>query len=128
LKTAEDAVTMYGMEDYFDEVVDGEAEDIVDAENREECDAAPGDLPTIADGQPPERRRAAAVPAVHAAAFAATGFVAGAAAAALVKRRNGRRLGRGSARTGLRRSAEGLPVISSHTYLVRVQVLGHPAE
>lgn len=116
---------MCGMADEFDEVVDGEAQELTDGENEREL--RPEELPAIAELRAVERPSAAAVPARQAAALAATGFVAGAAAAALVRRRGGRRLRR-NGRLAARRSAEGLPVISTHTYLLRVQVLGRPAE
>lgn len=113
---------MCWMADEF-EVVDGEAEEVGSAEAARETSE---ELPAIAEVRALGRAPAPVVPVVQAAALAATGFVAGAAAAALVKRRSGRRVGR--ARSGLRRSPEGLPVLSTHTYLVRVQVLGRPAE
>jgi hypothetical protein len=116
------------MANEFDEVVEGEAEELPDADSERALRSE--ELPAIADLTPLDHPSAAAVPAVQAAALAATGFVAGAAAAALVRRRSARRLGRSKAngRMGARRSGEGLPVISTHTYLVRVQVLGRPAE
>ena len=109
------------MADELDEVVEGEAEEFGDGELRSD------ELPAVAEFMTIERPSAVAVPARQAAALAATGFVAGAAAAALVRRRGGRRPRRGS-RLAARRSPEGLPVISTHTYLLRVQVLGRPAE
>jgi hypothetical protein len=112
---------MCGMADGFDEVVDGEAEEFSDRELRSD------ELPAVAASRPLDRPSVAAVPARQAAALAATGFVAGAAAAALVSRRGGRRPRRIGRLAG-RRSQEGLPVISTHTYLLRVQVLGRPAE
>jgi hypothetical protein len=119
---------MCGMADEFDEVVEGEAEELTEAESQRELRSE--ELPAIAEVSSLERPSAPAVPAVQAAALAATGFVAGAATAALIRRRNARRLGRSRAngRMGARRSPEGIPVISTHTYLVRVQVLGRPAE
>jgi hypothetical protein len=116
---------MCGMADEFDEVVEGEAQELSDGDS--EGELRPEELPTIAELRPLDRPSTAAVPARQAAALAATGFVAGAAAAALVRRRAARRLGR-SRRLGARRSPEGQPVISTHTYLLRVQVLGRPAE
>lgn len=114
------------MEDEF-EVVDGEAEEVGDIEAQRDPGGDSEELPVIAEVRPLERHPAPGVPAVQVAAVAATGFVAGAAAAALVRRRGTRKLGR--ARSGPRRSSdEGLPVISTHTYLVRVQLLGRPTE
>ena len=117
---------MCPMADEFDEVVDGEAQELADGDSARRGSKAE-ELPAIAEVRALDRPGAAAVPVVQAAALAATGFVAGAAAAALVRRRTGRRPRR-STRLAGRRSPEGLPVISAHTYLVRVQVLGRPAE
>lgn|SRR5437764_2493404 len=119
---------MCGMADEFDEVVEGEAEELSDAKS--ELQLRSEELPAIAELRALERPSTSAVPAAQAAALAAGGFIAGAAAAALVRRASSRRLGRSRAngRMGARRSPEGLPVISTHTYLVRVQVLGRPAE
>jgi hypothetical protein len=113
------------MEDEFNEVIEGEAQELSDGEGKGELQ--PEELRTIAELRAIDRPSTPAVPARQAAALAATGFVAGAAAAALVRRRTARRLRRKS-RLGTRRSPEGLPVISTHTYLLRVQVLGRPAE
>ena len=113
------------MADEFDEVVDGEAQEL--ANGGSEHETQPPALPAIAEVRALAPPGGAAVPAVQAAALAATGLVVGAAAAALVRRRGGRRSAR-SSRLMRRRSPEGLPVISTHTYLVRVQVLGRPAE
>jgi hypothetical protein len=119
---------MCGMADEFDDVLEGEAQELMDAES--EPHPRSEEMPAVAERGALDRPRPAAAPAVQAAALAATGFVAGAAAAALVRRRSARRLGRsrGNGLIGARRSPEGLPVISTHTYLVRVQVLGRPAE
>ena len=62
--------------------------------------------------------RPAQVPAVQAAALAATGFVAGAATAAVVARRRGRLFGR--RRRG--RSAIG-EIVSSNSFLVDVHLI-----
>jgi len=51
-------------------------------------------LPVLAEVRPIEPAPAPALPAVQAAAVAATGFVAGAATMALVRRRSARRLAR----------------------------------
>jgi hypothetical protein len=123
------------MTDEFDEVVEGEAHELTDSEgeahDRRDGDSErasrPEELPALAELRAVQRPGAATVPARQAAALAATGFVAGAAAAALVRRRGARKLRR-NGRLGTRRSPEGLPVISTHTYLLRVQVLGRPAE
>jgi hypothetical protein len=148
---------MYGMADEFDEVVDADAQELTDGEGEltdgeSELTAGESALtygetygetaltygesarelrpegpPTIAELRVIDGPGTPAVPARQAAALAATGFLAGAAAAALVRRRSTRRPRR-SGRLGARRSSEGLPVISTHTYLLRVQVLGHPSD
>jgi hypothetical protein len=82
-------------------------------------------LPVLADVRPLERAPASALPAVHAAAAAATGFVAGAATVALVRRRSARKLARAQ-RTGPRRAIDMLPVVGSRTFLVDVHLLAKP--
>jgi hypothetical protein len=83
-------------------------------------------LPVLAEVTPIEPVPLAALPAVQAAAVAATGFVAGAATVALVMRRNARRLAR--SRTAALRSREGLPITGTRAFLVHVHVLGRPGE
>jgi hypothetical protein len=84
-------------------------------------------LPVLAEVRPIERASPASLPAVQAAAMAATGFVAGAATVALVKRRSARKLAR-SARAGPRRAVDLLPVVASRTFLVDVHLLAKPGE
>ncbi len=110
------------MADEFEEVLDVEAEEITDpgAQTR----STPEGAPVIAAVRSLERPGPQSLPAVRAAAVAATGFAAGAAAAALVRRRSARRLSR--SHRGDR--GEGLALLSTHTYLIRVHVLGRPAE
>ncbi len=84
-------------------------------------------LPVVADVHPIERISPIALPAVQAAAAAATGFVAGAATIALVKRHSARKLARAQRRVP-RRPVEMLPVIASRTFLVDVHVLAKPGE
>ncbi len=81
-------------------------------------------LPVLADVRPIERASAAALPAVQAAAAAATGFVAGAATLALVKRHSARKL----ARSQPRRAVDMLPILGSRTFLVDVHLVGKPGE
>lgn len=81
-------------------------------------------LPVLADVRPIERASPAALPAVQAAAAAATGFVAGAATLALVKRHNARKL----ARSQPRRALDMLPILGSRTFLVDVHLVGKPGE
>jgi len=65
-----------------------------------------------------------ALPAVQAAAVAATGFVAGAATLALVRRHGARKLARVSAR----RTAGGLPIIGTRSFLIDVHLIAKPGE
>jgi len=67
------------------------------------------------------------LPALPAAAAAATGFLAGAATIALVRRRSARKLAR-SQRGAARRGAEMVPIVSSRTFLVDVHLLAKPGE
>src|SRR5947209_19282054 len=98
------------MADEFDEVVEGDSEEVLAYPGARDPGNVPEELPAIGEARPLKRPSAPAVPAVHAAALAATGFVAGAAAAAIVRRRSSRRLGRANARAGVRRSVERLPI------------------
>ena len=83
-------------------------------------------LPVLADVRPIEPASAPVLPAVQAAAAAATGFVAGAAAVALVRRRATRRLARAQG-LDLRRPGPPLPAAGGgRTFLVHVRVLGRP--
>ncbi len=70
-----------------------------------------------------ERVVPVALPAVQAAAAAATGFVAGAATLALVKRRSARKVARSQ-----RRPVNMLPIVGSRTFLVDVHLVGKPGE
>jgi hypothetical protein len=78
-------------------------------------------VPVLAEVRPIERSPAN-LPAVQAAAAAATGFVAGAATIALVKRR---RLVRAQ-RNGSRRPVDMLPIVGSRTFLVDVHLIAKP--
>ncbi len=111
------------MEEEFGEIVDVEAEEITEV-GEEPARPAPGEVPVIAEVRAVQAPSSHSLPAVRAAAVAATGFMAGAAAAALVRRRGARRLSRAQAAE----RGDGLPVLSTHTYLIRVHVLGRPAE
>jgi hypothetical protein len=83
-------------------------------------------LPVLAEVRPIEPARAP-LPAVQAAAVAATGFVAGAATVALVRRHGTRKLAR-TQRNAPRRAVDMLPVIGSRTFLVDVHLLAKPGE
>ena len=67
----------------------------------------------------------AALPAVRAAAAAATGFVAGAATIALLRRRTARRVAR--AKTG-RRLPGGLQIAGTRSFLVDVHLIAKPGD
>jgi hypothetical protein len=82
-------------------------------------------LPVLAEISPIERSLVAtALPAVQAAAAAATGFVAGAATFAVVRRRQARRL----ARRQVPGPFEMLPVTGTRSFLVHVHRIGRPEE
>jgi hypothetical protein len=77
-------------------------------------------LPVLAEVRTIERASPTSLPAVQAAAAAATGFVAGAATIALVKRRAAKKVAR---RSVPRRAAEMLPIVASRTFLVDVHLI-----
>jgi hypothetical protein len=94
-------------------------------EGEEEVDG----VPVLADVRPIEpvpSTEPAVLPAVQAAAVAATGFVAGAATVALAMRRNARKVNRlqAAARTG----ADEGPLPGVQTFLVHVHFLNRPGE
>ncbi|HTT31900.1 MAG TPA: hypothetical protein VMG37_26025 [Solirubrobacteraceae bacterium] len=80
-------------------------------------------FPVLTEVRTVERVSPASLPAVQAAAAAATGFVAGAATVALVKRRHARKLAR-TGRGGPRRAVDMLPIVGSRSFLVDVHVIG----
>jgi hypothetical protein len=80
-------------------------------------------LPVLAEVRTIERSGPASLPAVQAAAAAATGFVAGAATIALIKRRSARKTLR-NGKNGSRRVADMLPITASRSFLVDVHVIG----
>jgi hypothetical protein len=80
-------------------------------------------FPVLAEVRTVERVSAASLPAMQAAAAAATGFVAGAATVALVRRRHARKLAR-TGRSGPRRAVDMLPIVGSRSFLVDVHVIG----
>jgi len=83
-------------------------------------------IPVLAEVRPIERLPIAgtALPAVHAVAAAATGFVAGAATLAVVRRRQARRLARRKPLAGL----DMLPLTGTRTFLVHVHRTRRPGE
>ena len=88
-----------------------EAEEIVDG------------LPVLTEVRAIERA-SPVLPAVQAAAAAATGFVAGAATLALVRRHGARKL----ARVSPRRAVGGLPIVGTRSFLVDVHLIAKPGE
>ncbi len=99
------------------------AQDIQDAELEETVDG----FPVLADVRAIEPAVSRQLPAVQAAAAAATGFVAGAATVALVRRRSARKLMRAQPR-GPRRALDALPIVGTRTFLVDVHLLSKPGE
>jgi hypothetical protein len=95
----------------LNEVLDGELEEeLVDG------------LPVLAEVRAIELAGPAILPAVQAAAAAATGFVAGAATIALVRRHSSRKQAR-TRRLSPRRGADLLPIVGSRTFLVDVHLI-----
>lgn len=84
-------------------------------------------LPVLAEVRPVEPAPRSTLPAVQAAAAAATGFVAGAATVALVKRAASRRMARAQRRLP-RRRVDMLPIVGSRTFLVDVHMIGKSVE
>ncbi len=80
-------------------------------------------LPVIAEVRTIDTPSHASLPAVQAAAAAATGFVAGAATIALIKRRSARKMAR-NGKGGARRAIDLLPITASRSFLVDVHVIG----
>ncbi len=83
-------------------------------------------VPVLAEARPLPAPSYAALPAVQAAAVAATGFVAGAATLALVRRHSARKLAR--SRSAPRRAVDMLPIVGSRTFIVDVHLLAKPGE
>ncbi len=84
-------------------------------------------LPVLADVRAIEPASRIVLPAVQAAAAAATGFVAGAATVALVRRAGARKVARSQRRIP-RRTHDGVPIVASRTFLVDVHLLAKPSE
>jgi hypothetical protein len=96
-------------------------------EEIEEVDA----LPVVAEVRAVERTAPQVIPAVQAAAVAATSFVAGAATFALARRLGARKLAQVQQQQGVRYPAPPPsfgPLTGTRTYLVHVRVLGRPGE
>jgi hypothetical protein len=82
-------------------------------------------VPVLAEMRAIESHSPVSLPAVQAAAVAATGFVAGAATLALVRRHTARKLVRSR---GPRRALEALPIVGSRSFLVDVHLIGKPGD
>jgi hypothetical protein len=96
-----------------------------EAEQDDNLEETVDGLPVLAEVRTIERASPTSLPAVQAAAAAATGFVAGAATLALVKRRAARKLAR---RSIPRRAVDMLPIVGSRTFLVDVHLIKQPGE
>jgi hypothetical protein len=105
---------------------DPSIEHIVDADVVEDLEgrAAPEDavegMPVLSEVRTVVTASAPMLPAVQAAAVAATGFVAGAATLALVKRHTARKLAR---TRQSRRALDALPIVGSRSFLVDVHLI-----
>jgi hypothetical protein len=84
-------------------------------------------LPVLAEVRAIEPAGPRQLPAVQAAAAAATGFVAGAATVALVRRHSSRKVMRAQRRAP-RRAIDALPIVGTRTFLVDVHLLAKPGE
>lgn len=84
-------------------------------------------LPVVSEVRVIEPAATTALPAVQAAAVAATGFVAGAATLAVMRRHRTRKLARQQLNAP-RRPFDVLPIVGSRTFLVDVHLIGKPQE
>jgi hypothetical protein len=91
--------------------------------DQEEVEVVDG-LPVLAEVRAIEPASPTSLPAVHAAAAAATGFVAGAATLAIARRIGARRLAR--ARVSQRRGVDGLPIVGTRSFLIDIHLLDKP--
>jgi hypothetical protein len=98
---------------------------VVEAELVEPIEMVDG-LPVVAEVRRIELASPVTLPAVQAAAVAATGFVAGAATLALFRRHSARKLAR--ARFHQRRGIDALPIVGSRRFLVDVHLIAKPGE
>jgi hypothetical protein len=104
--------------------IDASALELAAAEAEEEIVDA---VPVLAEVRAIERPAASSLPAVQAAAAAATGFVAGAAALALVRRHSARKLSRTRLRSP-KRALDALPIVGTRSFLVDVHLIAKPGE
>ncbi|MFZ1994209.1 MAG: hypothetical protein WAU75_08875 [Solirubrobacteraceae bacterium] len=82
-------------------------------------------VPVLAEVRAIAPQAPVSLPAVQAAAVAATGFVAGAAALVLVRRHTARKLARSRQP---RRALDALPIVGSRSFLVDVHLIGRRPE
>jgi hypothetical protein len=82
-------------------------------------------MPVLAEVRAIEVASGVSLPAVQAAAVAATGFVAGAATIALVRRHSARKLARARP---VRRGLDALPIVGTRSFLVDVHLISKPGE
>jgi hypothetical protein len=85
-------------------------------------------VPVLAEVHAIEPATPASLPAVQAAAAAATGFVAGAATLALVRRHSARKLAASARMRQPRRAVDVLPIVGSRSFLVDVHLIAKPGE
>jgi hypothetical protein len=122
------------MSDHFDaiheepRVPDPASEDVESAEltttGEPQAEETVEGVPVLAEARPVAVTHGP-LPAVQAAAVAATGFVAGAATLALVRRHSARKAAR---RSVPRRAVDMLPIVGSRTFIVDVHLLAKPGE
>jgi hypothetical protein len=105
---------------------DPSTQNIVDADVVEELQPPAGaaeaveGMPVLSEVRAVVTPAPVILPAVQAAAVAATGFVAGAATLALVKRHSARKLAR---TRQSRRALDALPIVGSRSFLVDVHLI-----
>ncbi|MGH2913434.1 MAG: hypothetical protein ACRDMX_00425 [Solirubrobacteraceae bacterium] len=106
-----------------EQIIDGDVVAEVQETVAPELEETVDGVPVLARVRALEPVSPPSLPAVQAAAAAATGFVAGAATLALVRRAGARRLMRSRAS---RRVGEGLPIVGSRRFVVDVHLLAKP--
>jgi hypothetical protein len=115
---------------FSDEFPHGTSAPIVDADVVDEtagpviAEETVHGVPVLAQVRAVQPHSPASLPAVQAAAVAATSFVAGAATLALVRRHTTRKL----ARRQPRRALDALPIVGSRSFLVDVHLIAKPGE
>jgi hypothetical protein len=108
-----------------DDQIDSEVAMALEGEFIEPEETVDG-VPVIAQVRAIEPAPQSSLPAVQAAAAAATGFVAGAATLALMRRHSARKVARTSLRP--RRALDALPIVGSRSFLVDVHLIAKPGE